>query len=591
MRPSFNTVGSLAAATLLAVGLSGSAFGQEFKLGQDGLEARPGETIQLDLVVSGGPQFTSAVNFTIAAEGANSQYVTSIDGVNAGDFSTFLIAEHAPNRDTAGKEYRAVIYAASGTTPIDTRTTKKVATIFVALAANAPVGTQIALKLDKVGGNGSGFDPIDTTTKLGLVGISDKDGNSWVPGRDSTPPVLAKDSRPGRVGTTITVVKADVPALADVNFDGSADLISSTGRWQFAQSIPAQSFADRLQEANTSPYTIQVTGTNTYGYLGIKNRSGFTVLPTAADRLLFYTFKAAANKPNPAELAQIRVRASASDGTSALGTVYAEQGSGGAASGSVVIPNNNVAKALTSVLYVPAHVLNETGGKGYSFNFELLSFGRTQDVGSTYSISDFVAEEAAVPAVETGTDLFSPPTLDFTTGTLGWTSQNIGNLASTFSSEGGLTVTPSGGLVITGGADATTGIVPFSFAYGLWQRTNIPEWEIQANKIYRLDYTIASTGTDAGTVPQVRWRIRGGSTNDFTHSFEMSSLGADDAFIPDANGEAYSNYVMFPSELAGQKVSLFFEAYAVAPSIAYTGVTLKNLRIRAYDAPALTHTP
>lgn len=585
MRPTFNMAGSLAGAALLASGLVGSAFGQEFRLSGTGLSGRPGEVVQVGLVVTGGPVQTSAVNFTVSVEGANAQYVTSIDGDKAAPFAAFSIAENSPVR-ASGKEYRAVIYAPAGVAPVSTENATQVATLFVTLAANAPKDAAIELKLDKVGGAGTGFDAIDATTKLGLVGISDSAGVSKVPGGASP-----STARPARFGNIITVLEVTTPALADVNFDGSASLLD---RWQFTQGIPYTSQAVRIIGTNNSPFQIEVTGDNVFGSLGIKKRSTTSVVPTAADTLLFHSFRYSANKANAKDAAPVRISASALDGSVASNATFQELGNGDP----VLVPAGGAFKTVTSVVYVPAEVLDDDGGKGFGISFDVLNFLKPVAVGTVFNVTDFVAEQVAIPA-GAGTQIFQQ---DFTTGTGGFTASALpttsGGREVSTSSTGGLTVTPTGGIFYDlangpGDPDSLGKFPGLQYAYGWWGRSSIPDWVIQTGKIYRVETTVSSTAPTRAESHLFRLRFRPGTNGDYVYTSEVSSAGASaSTWAPDADGETYTTYVSFPDEFAGQKVSFFFDSYGADISNGDKGsVTLKNINVKAFDRPTLSNTP
>ena len=585
MRPRFNMAGSLAGAVLLASGLVGSAFGQEFRLGETGLTAHPGETLQVRLLVSGGPTQTSAVNFTVAVEGTNAQYVSAIDGDKAGDFAAFSIAENSPTR-AGGKEYRAVIYAPSGVSPIDTTGSKQVATIFVTIAGNAPANTVIDLKLDKVGGAGTGFDNIDATTKLGLVGISDSAGVSKVP--SGTPSTV----RPARVGTNITVQQAVTPALVDVNFDGATTI---TDRWEFAQQLPAPA-TQRLRGTNQNPYMIEVLGDNTFGYLATKGSASTRVVPTAANTILFFSWRASANKANAVDVAPVRLRASAGDGSTAATATFAEIGSNGNATNPVLIPSAGNFKTLTSAIYAPNEVIDNVGGKGFVMAFDIVNFVKPSGVGTVFNVTDFVTQEVPVGSLTGEAEIY---TRDFSVDPSGFTASTLpianGGLDASTSTTGGLTVNPSGGIVYGSGGfgdpDPLTGKFPgLSYSYGIWNGL-VTGWQVATNKIYRVDYTLSSSAPSRDQANQVRLRFRAGSAADYVYTTEISSAGASRTqFPPDADGESYTSFVLFPNELAGQNVRFFLDVYAVDP--ADTGsVTLKNMHVRSYDMPTLTNTP
>lgn len=585
MRPGFNMAGSLAGAVLLASGLVGSAFGQEFRLGEAGLQARPGETLQVRLLVTGGPAATSAINFTVAAEGANAQYVTSIDGDKAGAMAGFSIAENSPSR-TAGKEYRAVIYAPAGVSAVDTSGATHVANLFVTIAAGAPADTVIDLKLDKVGGDGSGFDSIDASTKLGLVGISDSAGVSRVPSGS------ASTARPGRVGTQITVIAGSTPALVDVNFDGATTV---TDRWEFAQQMPDAS-TQRLRGTNQNPYLIEVLADNTFGYLATKGSAAARVVPAAADSIVFFSWRVSANKANPVEVAPVRLRASAGDGSTAATATFAEIGRNGAALDPVLIPSAGNFRTLTSAIYTPAEVIDNTGGKGFVMAFDVVNFVKPNGAGTSFQVSDFVAQEVAVNTLTGEAELFNR---DFTTNTAGFTPAvlppSAGGREASTSTVGGLSANPSGGIVYGSGGfgdpDPATGKFPgLDYAYAIWSG-RLDGWTVAANKIYRVDYNIASGAPGRDRANQVRLRFRAGSAADYVYTTEISSAGASrNTFPPDADGENYTSFVYFPAGLEGQQVNFFLDIYAVDP--ADTGsITLRNMRVRAYDMPALPNTP
>ncbi len=544
MRSTNKRIIQLAGALALASGLTTIAHAQAdpvFKL--ENVTARAGETVDVRVWVEGGVSNTAALNFTIEA---NDSSVDSITGSSSLADGTQYKYDDNSLTGTNTIQYRGVLYATSSSvTPFDTQSLTQVGTIQVQVAAGLADGTEIALD----------FVPFSDDMTTGLVGLSDASGNSVVAG--ASPPDTV---RPRVESGKITV--------GGFGFDTDLRNPALPSGWEFAQVLPASGSGLSGNSSSTNGFEITFDADATFGFV---QRLADADSSPESGRVMVQTWTLGSDGASAFDVPTMRVRSTAADSSWTQDALIQETQPGTPAP--VTVPTAGNDKVITALTYVPNSV-NSGSPTGFSLAADVIAFG-TATLNGTVGTKNFVRRLVVSdfdPAALTGEQELV--NYDFSGGnTNGFSGfEDVAGLDSTVNTD-------NGGLnIITN--EPIQGIGSFSF--GFWEKV-VSEWTVTAGKVYRVDYTIASTATSRDASNTGRLRVSTGANADFVASGVVGSDG-DTSSSPDADGENYTAFFYFPTDVNGEQVKVSWDAYNTNPAD-NGGLTLRTLRVRAYDAP------
>lgn len=537
-----NAVGTMRIAALAALlgAASATASAQTFKLGN--AAAAPGGTAVVDLILTGGPTDTAALNFTIRISDAQKGLVGDLDGAADASLTGYTYLDNNVTV-TSGREYRGVLYAPTTSTPaFSTSSDKVVAKISVPVAAGAPAGTVIALEL---------ISAFDTDGITGLNGVSNAAGVSIVPGG-----ALPKDARPAVDNTGGKITVSSTGPAASVDFTP----VNREDGWDFALVIPGAPNNDKYEY--TSPAggeTIKLLDTGAFGFFQRTSPLGEPTL--VAGKLMINRWTWSSSATAATGNFNTRLRVSPEDGTySTLSTFVPNSG--------VVLPTSGAERAHSVAHVIGAEQLaGQAPGLRPAFDLYGFGFG-SADTVNVVKKADIYFFDLPLPGTPT-----TALSLDFTGGTNGFVSKpGLGDITPTtnFSTTGGLRTEPAGGITPEG-----------LFAFGFWEKT-ADTFSVASGKIYRIETTIASD--DPNTMAPCRIRFSVGQPIVYVSEFVVTSASPDASERPSTAGKTVVGFAMFPDELNGQPVEIYLDTYSDGKT---GGATWKKLIVQAYDRPTL----
>jgi hypothetical protein len=432
-------------------------------------------------------------------------------------------------------ELRVVLYSnAIPPAALNAGTDVAIASIHFQVSSAASATDTVEVTLD------AGVDST-VTPNVGLTRLSDPDGVSITP-----------DVFPGH----ITVIPSFTPI--DIDFAGGA------GAWQLFQIFPTPADPNNPEIQADQPgvgiglEVLQISDTaKTFGFY----TSPLSVIPPAEsdDILLRTTWDVRSSAADPADAPGFRLRLNGSDFTVAE-TVEIQSPTG--IVGSRLSPGTST-KGYQHFVVQTDSIRNGLGVRptpadndGYIANFDLMGFAvdASGAVGESIVLESLSVDGAALPS-GAGTPV-AGFNYDFSaagTGTLGWNPVNLD-----FVSPTGITADQypntaqtdvNNGLIL----EATgTQLNQSQFGYAAWfsPMTTITA---DANILYRLNVTVASTTADPTRTPHFRVLVL---SEDFQWSrqFEVVSKVDDASLAPSASGTTYPVYFVYPPEMAGADI-------------------------------------
>lgn len=573
-------------ALLLAGGFSSSAFAQSPTFILESTSAAPGQTAQVKVYLQDGPTDTSAINFTVSVPSGQADLLSgNMTGAVAAGWTGYASDQNAPSKT----EYRAVVYPASGSSPSAVNTTGKthVWTINVPIASGAANGSQLNVNVRNT---------FDTDGITGLVGISNAAGQS-IHGTETPGPNNVRGIGAQNAVVSISTFGDTTVFPVDSGFEGfqgfppfvklypTREVIVDPGTI-----IPGETGV-RVDITGQAGQGINITS-NSINYFGFFQTAGNTQVSPGENQVLVTKYVVGSTAPasDPRQTPTIRLRANADN--YAQVSIFQEAAADPALVGDVVVPTAGNDRTLVNLVHAPASASNGTRD-GFLLAFDVLAFG-TGAAGNVLTIKSLEVSAVNPANLGAGTTVYSHNFA--TSGDDGFTgTANSGSInpvmASTLSTAGGLTITPAD----PDPSDAN------GFSFGRFEKTT--NWTVAANKIYRVQFNLASTATTPVQSNTARLRVNVGARADLglfdyvnTAVVESGGPGVDQAELPTAGGRDYVTYLRIPNELAGKQVLLAFDGYKPSggfdtsgdgiPDLKLNGsVVLRSVVVTEHDAP------
>lgn len=582
-------------ALTLAAGLTTVVYAQyDPVISLESVTSAPGETAQVRLSLAGADDATKALNFTIVISAADADLLGGgpITGTLASNLSTagYTYEENTPVTGDGSVEYRGVVYPQnSGVSGFDATTSTHVVTLNIPIAADAGQSNDtdgIALVVQNV------FDDDGIT---GLVGISDDAGNSIISGPET----------PG-AGTARNIRKQDGVVMIE-----AGEAVDFTGQfpdgWEAQQILP--SFAELLPTPGSADPTalgmtvaagegikIANNEVNMFGFLQTANDQRITE-GLAENQILAHKWTVSTNATDPFANPTIRLRAQ-TDGYSQISIFQEHSPANTGLQGDTVMPiAEDGAVVIDGLATIPGVALNGTGNDGMLVAMDVLTYGIGQ-AGNVMTLSQLEYNVLDPASLSGMTQVYSKNYAPGVDGTDGFTfRENFGVLPGGDPTGIEATSMTDQGL----GIDLGDGVPNASgFAFGVWEKA-ISEWTVQAGKIYKVDFTVASTAATPIQSNIARLRVNVGQRYedglfDYVNTAVIESGGAgfETDMLPTQEGSSYTTYLNIPDVLADQIVFLSFDGFRTGGNVEGTdpvlpydgGVILKDISVTAYDRPA-----
>ena len=523
---------------------------------------------QVGLYISGGAANTAAFNITIDVTNGAGKLNGNIAGTKDPALASYTFVEN-----TIGNQYRAVLYAPNGSTFFNTTSEVKVATLTIPISPTATAGD-----IDLVIAN-----KFDSDGVTGLTGLGDSAGNSIhgaseIPAANGNRQITKVDGR--------VTIQAATPGTT-IPFCGENTIPNG---WQFAQVLPIGD-ADHLTNAQNVNEGHQIT-------LNTKNAFGFvqtidsdaTIIPSPGNgQILYSTWTVGSNQSAAFNDMTIRLRAGARDASFTQTHTYQEGSPANTAPTTVPLSTDAGPRNLELVYYCPESITNNVptaASNGIILAFDLLQFGDSGTngaVGARYDLKS-VTYSPLDPGTFTGSqDILD---LNFASDTHGFTPIDFkpdGSVPGISASDlttgnGGLSIQPLDSPVADSGQPAG-----LNFSFGIWQKTfdqaSGEPWEVAADKIYRVMFTLNSNSPVSNATHTARMRFTVGD-NDFVGDATVTA-SQDQTFDP-RGGKTYTAYLKFPNSTAGLPVTVAFDTYWVDPNTRGR-VTLTNLHVTSFN--------
>ncbi|MCC5875930.1 MAG: hypothetical protein JJU11_06900 [Candidatus Sumerlaeia bacterium] len=566
----------LAIAGLMAAGgISQLAQAQTFSL--ENVTAEAGSTVDVQLFVSGGPTDTSALNFTVRFDPEQVTGISGVRGTAPGITNNYIYDQNTPS----SSEYRAVLYPDDNTiAPFSTSGNAHVATLSVNLSSSLSDGEDVILTLANT------FD-VDEIT--GLIGLSNSQGDSIVPGG-----AAPNQGRPNAVNGTITITGTG--PLLDVDFTGREEIPDGFG---FAEVIiPFNPEAEsRLGGQQTgSGYRVTVNDRNPnpgriadtlFGQVGLLGN----IVPDAGSMLLT-SFDFSSNAPEPINSPYVRMNLRAQNNAYAVVVEIDETDD----EAPFLLSSNNEVKTQQSATYVPGFVIDpiEFGGQtleGFAVGFDVLNVhtpgARERAANGTYvDLRRIDIQQLEVPSegTEVYNETFGP---ENTGGLTGVIVEPVTNPVATgfTSQEGGLVV----GFEWLPEEERTADIADaLNFPLGWWSG-RLNDFQIQSNKLYRIDVNVATDAADTQFAHIFRIRAIAARGNEAVAGdyISVTSVVPDTQQVaarPTADGRTYTTIVKFPEEAVGQSMYFGLDVFS-ADTRTHGSIIFKNVTITELDMP------
>lgn len=566
----------LAISGLLAVGgASHLANAQTFIL--ESGEAAPGSTVDLQLLVNGGPVDTSALNFTVRYDADQVSAISGARGTAPGISSSYIYDEHSPSQT----EYRGVLYAVDNTVPpFSTASNAHVATLSVTLSNALEDGESVILTL---------VNSFDDDGITGLLGLGDSSGTSIVPGSNPA------QSRPAATNGVITAVAGP---LVDEDFTGTTDPVEGWNFTEFpvpqfghsgAAGLSAEQTNDgfRVTIANNNPNPGRATDT----IFGRFETTGDPIIPDAGSMLLMSAeFSSDAESPEASAFVRFSTQAQNFAYTTKANIKEVD------AAPPYLLPSGGATATHRVAAYIPQYIVDPIDDgqdilQGIDLAFDVVSNfvpgGLSPAVeGDSITLKRITVDQLPVAAAEEGTVVFDET---FTGGNAG----GFNNLVTQLVDENGVNVGENSV------ADSSEGLSLFhavpegavtndlALALGWWDR--VLDFEVQAGKYYRFDAEVATTAANPQFSHTFRMRLGAVGTNlniggDYNDLTIISPITQAADGRPTAEGKEYTTVSVFPEEAIGQNVYFAFDVYTLTP-VTNGAIILKSLRVTEHDLP------
>jgi len=558
------------------------ALAQNPQLQLETITAAPGETAQVRLSLEGAAADTKAVNFTvrISAEDAALLGEGPIEGILPASLSTqgYVYEDNMPVTGDNSVEYRGVIYPRDSTSPaFDATNSTTLATLSIPVAPDSGDSTDpdgIALTLV----NEFASDGI-----TGLVGISNAAGESVVSAPES--PSAGAQRNIAKVDGQIVIEQAGTI----VDFKGGLP-----SGWEAVQVIPrfGMILPDRqIQNPELDFAAVQGSGieatlnqTGSFGFLQTGPSAQITD-GLSGDMILAHKWSASTNATDAQANADLRFRMNV-DGFSQQAEYIEARTAASGEQGVTTLPvaSDGIVE-FGSMSHLPASVAN-----GFRDNallaLDFLTFIQGQ-AGTTLTLDNAEYDIIDPSSLQNEAMVWSHDFNPNADGTDGFTflpdrGAFLGDSQGIETSQ----ITDSGMGVMLGGPPRPDG----QFSFAIWEGF-VNEWQLNADKIYRVDYNVATTAAQPLDTNIARLRINFGELAeqgifDFVHMAVIESGGdaTDPAGLPDQDGESYTTWINAPDALAGQTALVSFDGYQTTDRTS-GGVILQNITVRSYDRP------
>ncbi len=565
-----NTIGRLfrvAALTGLAALLFPAAVWAQ-SLSISSAEAGPGAEVVLDVTLSDSTDIAAA-NLTVTLPNTDVANFLKFDGTHVVELATATSAWEIDENLVSATELRVVLYSnAIPPAALNAGTDVAVARVHFQVNAGASATDTVEVSLD------AGVDA-SVTPNVGLTRLSDPDGVSITPG-----------VFPG----LITVIPSFTPI--DIDFADGA------GAWQLFQIFPTPANPSDPEIRADQPgigiglQVLQISDTaKTFGFY----TSPLSVIPPAesADILLRTTWEVRSSAADPANAPGFRLRLNGSDFTVAE-TVEIQSPTG--IVGSRLSPGTST-KAYQHFVVQTDSIRNGLGVRptpedndGYIANFDLMGFAvdASGAVGESIVLEHLGVDGTALPS-GAGTPV-AAFNYDFSaagTGTLGWNPVNLDYVSPT-----GITADQYPNTAQTGVDNGLilqatgTQLDQGRFGYAAWF-SPLTTITADANLLYRLNITVASTTGDAARTPHFRVLVL---SQDFQwgRQFEVVSKVGDASLAPSASGTTYPVYFVYPPEMAGADILVQIDMVNDQPaddpngSLKVVGASLESLTVPTF---------
>ncbi|MCC6547667.1 hypothetical protein IT570_10920 [Candidatus Sumerlaeota bacterium] len=528
---------------------------------------------QVGLYISGGVANTAAFNVTIDVTSGADKLNGNITGVKDPALTNFTYVQNS----IGGTQYRAVLYAPNSSTTFNTTNEVKVATLTIPVSSTATPGT-IGLTI---------ANKFDSDAVTGLTGLGDSAGNS-IHGPNEIPSSNgARQINATNGGVTVNAINPGTT----IEFCSSNSIPNG---WEFAQVLPIGD-PDHLGSSQMAGmgHHLTLLAKNAFGFVQTID-SDATVIPSPGDgQILRSTFAVASNQSSAFNNVPIRLRAGARDASFTQTHTFQEGNSGNTAPITVPLSTDAGPRNLELVYYCPDTLTNNiptASSNGIILAFDLLQFGdvgTSGAVGARYDLKS-INYTALNPNTLTNEDEIL--SLNFVGNAHNFTpidfkpdnSAITGIFPSNLGTTGGLTINnataPVGDLAQPSG---------LKFSFGIWEKTfnqaSGEPWEVAADKLYKVTFTLASNAPGGTPSHTARLRFTVGD-NDFVGDASVNAL-QDQTFDPRGSGKTYTAFVKFPNALAGLPVKLSYDVFWVNPGVTNTGITLTltELHVFSYD--------
>lgn len=380
-----------------------------------------------------------------------------------------------------------------------------------------------------------------------------------------------------------------VGALAAPGFAADKIFSFTTGLhpdWEFAQIIPDPDTSVRLttnsQAGSGQRVTLQAR--DTFGYLAIKDSTTTVLASPGTGRLLRGRWTVNSDGATGFFAPTFRLRTHAHDCTFTQEGIYQQISPIPINPIWITPPSGNFARTYDTLYFCNAALTNnnpDVASNGIILAFDVLQFGSALNgIPGTSLTLRRVEVDSIDPTILTGEKQVLD--LSFNSSRQGFTPVNYvgtsGIIPATTNSSlfGGLSVQADSPPITD--PSQPTGI---RFCMGSWGRDfTTTEWPLNLNKVYKVDFTLASTSPIGTPSNPVRIRAAAGQV-DFVGTAIVNAV-FDQTFDPRGNGRTYTAFIEFPGQVTGAPVSLFFDVFR--PTNSSGGIiTLKRVVVTEFD--------
>lgn len=548
--------------------------------------AAPGTTVEIPVRLTGGVADTAAVNLTLRVSNAQSGLINGAISANQGTLpNNFLFQDNNLTAPDGGKEYRMVLYSQSNPpATFDSTGNSQVVMLRVPIAANAAPGSVININIP------SGNDGFETRNgaKIGLLGVSDADGDSIVADSNGDSALNPDLDRPLGTAGQITVGFSGFPTALDFQPSGGAN------NWIYNQFVPfrgnpgveivgtpsaGNGFQINLaQTAGVDDTPARVYfGQFTFDFGFLTRTEGFVNPPV--DTIVRARYTVGSNGANRFDVPILRPRMAAADNSISVEAVFQGPNIGNVVNPTVPTTGND--KVIQVMSYVPAIVkdgnASDVGNPdGFNVPFEAYHTSGIGTAGTSVFVRGLVVDVLSPGSLGNATAVY---TRDFTTQGGGEFSQFALNPA-----PGAIAVdytTDSNGLGIRPTSAPQNEGTQLSF--GFFDTGANSLFTIDSSRIYRLTWTVGTTSGARNTVPTHRVRFLVADTFDYATSVVTSAITESKHAPVSGTDSTYTAYISFPAEVSGRNVITAFDVYRDSASLGNEFLYLRNLTIESFQ--------